>query len=189
MIILASQSPRRAELLNQIGVDHRIVPADIDESVLADDGPADYVERIAIGKAMTVHREHPDLPVLGADTAVVLDQRILGKPADRDDAIDMLLHLSGRTHEVLTGVAVQADVLHYRLNVSRVTFRPLSVQEAAAYWNTGEPADKAGAYAIQGLAAAFIERIEGSYSGIMGLPLFETMQILNAVGVHSRSGV
>jgi septum formation protein len=101
----------------------------------------------------------------------------------------MLLRLSGRTHEVLTGVAVVADHTEYRLNVSRVAFREISEQEAAAYWATGEPADKAGAYAIQGLAAAFIERIEGSYSGIVGLPLCEVMQLLNRVGVHSRAGV
>ena len=126
---------------------------------------------------------------LGADTAVVLDQRILGKPADRDDAIDMLLQLSGRTHEVLTGVAVLADRPHYRLSLSRVIFRDISAREAAAYWETGEPVDKAGSYAVQGLAAVFIERIEGSYSGIMGLPLFETMQILNTIGVYSRAGV
>lgn len=189
MIILASQSPRRAELLSQVGIDFRVVPALVDERVMADERAADYVERVAISKARTVHERHPELPVLGSDTAVVLDQAILGKPLDRDDAIGMLMRLSGRTHEVLTGVAVQAAQLHFRLNVSRVAFRRLTEREAAAYWATGEPADKAGAYAVQGLAAAFIERIEGSYSGIMGLPLFETMQILDAVGVHSRSGV
>lgn len=189
MVILASQSPRRADLLAQIGIEFRMQPADIDESMHADEGAADYVERVAVAKARTVHARFPDLPVLGADTAVVLDQQILGKPADRDDAIGMLLRLSGRTHEVLTGVAVVADHTEYRLNVSRVAFREISEQEAAAYWATGEPADKAGAYAIQGLAAAFIERIEGSYSGIVGLPLCEVMQLLNRVGVHSRAGV
>jgi septum formation protein len=189
MIVLASQSPRRAELLEQVGVEFRTAPAYIDESVHADERAADYVERVAVAKARSVRRAFPDYPVLAADTAVVLDQVILGKPRDRDDALDMLGRLSGRTHEVLTGVAVQAERLSYRLNVSRVVFRELSEQEAAAYWATGEPADKAGAYAIQGLAAAFIERIEGSYSGIMGLPLFETMRLLNALGVHGRAGV
>ena len=189
MIILASQSPRRAELLSQIGIEFRTHAADIDEHVRDDEGAADYVERMALSKASAVHVRYPDIPVLGADTAVVLGQRILGKPADRDDAIDMLLQLSGRTHEVLTGVAVLADRPHYRLSLSRVMFRDLSAREAAAYWATGEPADKAGGYAVQGLAATFIERIEGSYSGIVGLPLFETMQILNTIGVYSRAGV
>lgn len=189
MIILASQSPRRAALLAQVGIEFRTHPADIDESAFADEGAADYVERVAVAKARAVHALFPDLPVLGADTAVVLDQQILGKPADRDDAIAMLLRLSGRTHEVLTGVAVVTDEAQYRLNVSRVAFREVSEREAAAYWASGEPADKAGAYAVQGLAAAFIERIEGSYSGIMGLPLFETMLLLNRAGVHGRAGV
>jgi len=189
MIILASQSPRRAELLAQVDIEFRVEPAHIDERVRDDERAADYVERMAISKARAVHQAFPSHPVLGSDTAVVLDQAILGKPADRDDAIRMLLALSRRTHEVLTGVAVVSDRVDYRLNVSQVRFREISRQEAEAYWATGEPADKAGGYAIQGLAAAFVERIEGSYSGIMGLPLFETMQILRAIGVHSRSGV
>ena len=118
---------------------------------------------------------------------MVLNQTILGKPRGRDDAIRMLLSLSGRPHEVLTGVAVASgEATRYRLNVSRVFFRDISEQEAAAYWTTGEPADKAGGYAVQGLAAAFIERIEGSYSGIMGLPLFEAMQLLGEIGVTAR---
>lgn len=189
MIILASQSPRRAELLRQVGVAFRVEPAHIDEQVHADERAADYVERMAIAKARTVHLALPDHPVLGSDTAVVLDQTILGKPANREEGIRMLLALSRRTHDVLTGVAVMADRVHYRLSVSQVRFREISREEAAAYWETGEPHDKAGAYAVQGLAAAFIEHIEGSFSGIMGLPLFETMQILNEIGVHSRYGV
>lgn len=189
MIILASQSPRRATLLSQIGIEFRTHAADIDERIHDDEGAADYVERMALSKAAAVHDGYPDIPVLGADTAVVLGQRILGKPADRDDAVEMLLQLSGRTHEVLTGVAVLADQPHYRLSLSRVMFRDISAREAVAYWDTGEPVDKAGSYAVQGMAAAFIERIEGSYSGIMGLPLFETMQILHSIGVYSRAGV
>jgi septum formation protein len=190
MIVLASQSPRRAELLEQMGVDFRAEPARVDETVHADERAADYVERVAIAKARTVHRRFPDLPVLGSDTAVVANQTILGKPGGREDAIEMLLSLSGRPHEVLTGVALAtADATQYRLNVSRVIFRDISEQEASAYWTTGEPADKAGGYAVQGLAAAFIERIEGSYSGIMGLPLFETMQLLGTIGVHGRRPV
>lgn len=172
-----------------MGIAFRTAPADIDEQVLPDETPADYVKRIAVAKAQAVHAVHPGMPVLGSDTAVVVDELVLGKPADRNDAIRMLLTLSGRTHHVMTGVAVCHQQIDYALNISSVTFRAVSEQEAAAYWDTGEPADKAGAYAIQGLAAAFIQRIEGSYSGIMGLPLFETMQILKAIGVTGRLGV
>lgn len=186
MIILASQSPRRAELLDQVGVEFRAAPADIDEVVRDDERAADYVERIATAKAQAVRRQFPNHPVLGSDTAVVIDQTILGKPRDRDDAVRMLMTLSGRTHDVLTGVALVSDRTRYALNLSRVSFRPIDENEAAAYWATGEPADKAGGYAVQGLAAAFIERIEGSYSGIMGLPLFETMQLLGQIGVRGR---
>ena len=186
MSILASPSPRRADLLEQVGIDFRAAPADIDEFIHDDERAADFVERIAIAKAQAVRRQFPGQAVLGSDTAVVIDQTILGKPRDRDDAVGMLLTLSGRTHEVLTGVAVVSDRTRYALNVSRVSFRSVSEAEAAAYWATGEPADKAGGYAVQGLAAAFIERIEGSYSGIMGLPLFETLQLLEQIGVAPR---
>jgi septum formation protein len=186
MIILASQSPRRAELLAQAGIEFRAEPARIDERVLADERAADYVERIAVAKARAVQRDFSDYPVLGSDTAVVLDQEILGKPVDQADGIRMLLALSRRTHDVLTGVAVVADQVHYRLSVSQVRFREIGRREAEAYWATGEPDDKAGGYAVQGLAAAFVERIEGSYSGIMGLPLFETLQILNEIGVRAH---
>ena len=191
MIILASQSPRRAELLTQMDIDFRMEPAQVDETVHADERAADYVERVALAKAEVVHHRFPEFPVLGSDTAVVLNQTILGKPRGRQDAIAMLLSLSGRPHEVLTGVALTTadDVTQYRLSVSRVIFRDISEQEADAYWTTGEPTDKAGGYAVQGLAAAFIERIEGSYSGIMGLPLFETMQLLGTIGVHGRRPV
>jgi len=191
MIILASQSPRRAELLSQMDIDFRMEPAQVDETVHADERAADYVERVALAKAEVVHHRFPEFPVLGSDTAVVFNQTILGKPRDRQDAIAMLLSLSGRPHEVLTGVALTTadDATQYRLSVSRVIFRDISEQEADAYWTTGEPADKAGGYAVQGLAAAFIERIEGSYSGIMGLPLFETMQLLGTIGVHGRRHV
>ena len=189
MIVLASQSPRRAALLNQVGIEFLAAPADVDETVHADERAADYVERVALAKARAARATHPEIPALAADTAVVLDQTIFGKPVDQADGVRMLLALSGRTHDVLTGVALVADQVDYRLSLSRVRFRTLSEQEANAYWATGEPADKAGAYAVQGLAAAFIEHIEGSYSGIMGLPLFETLQLLNQAGVHSRYGV
>ena len=185
MIILASQSPRRAQLLRQMGVAFRPEPAEIDEAVRPDERAADYVERVAVAKAESVLRRFPGLPVIGSDTAVLLDQTILGKPAGRDESVQMLLSLARRPHEVLTGVALSTGgSTEYRLSVSRVFFREISEREAEAYWATGEPADKAGGYAIQGLAAAFIERIEGSYSGIMGLPLFETMQLLQGIGVR-----
>ena len=190
MIILASQSPRRAELLAQVGLRFRVAPASIDEAQLPGEDAADYVERIATEKAAAVQQRFPNDTVLGSDTAVVLDGTVLGKPTDRADGMRMLLALAGRTHQVLTGVAVlAAGRTHYRLSNSRVRLRDISPEEAAAYWATGEPADKAGGYAVQGLAAAFIERIEGSYSGIMGLPLFETVQILETVGVHKQWGV
>ena len=189
MIILASQSPRRAELLRQVGIAHHAVPADVDERALPGETPEDYVERVATAKARAVHAIHPDAIVLGSDTAVVLGTQILGKPVDRADGIEMLLSLAGRTHQVLTGVAIVGAQTRYALSRSQVRFRPLSAAEAADYWDTGEPADKAGAYAVQGRAAAFIERIEGSYSGIMGLPLFETLKLLSELGVRPHSDV
>ena len=184
MLILASQSPRRAALLSQIGIRFEVAPAAIEESVRPGERAEDYVRRMAIEKADAVRAQFPSSPVLGADTAVVLGTHILGKPEDRAEAIGMLLTLARQTHSVLTGVALHAAGVDYRLSHSRVTFGPISADQAAAYWDTGEPADKAGAYAVQGLAAAFITRIEGSYSGIMGLPLFETVQLLRTIGVH-----
>ncbi len=184
MLILASQSPRRAALLNQVQVPFSALPASVDETPLAMESPFDYVRRIATLKAQAVRRLRPDAAVLGADTAVVLDDRILGKPSDQTTAIEMLLTLAGRTHEVLTGITLIDDQTQYRLSTSRVTFRAISEQEAAAYWRSGEPADKAGGYAIQGLGAGFIRHIDGSYSGIMGLPLFETLALLRTIGVH-----
>ncbi len=184
VITLASVSPRRRELLNQIGVPHVVVGAHIDESVRAGELPHDYVQRMARSKALAVWNEHSSLPVLGADTTVVLDGATLGKPVDRDDALRMLARLSGRTHEVLTAVALATrGGVSLRVSVSSVRFRALSAEECAAYWDTGEPRDKAGAYAIQGRAAVFIESLQGSYSGVMGLPLFETVELLRAAGV------
>ena len=184
LVCLASVSPRRRELLTQIGVPHTIVGADIDESVRSGEAPRDYVLRMARQKALTVRERGETLPVLAADTTVVLDNNIFGKPHDRDDGLAMLGRLSGRTHEVLTAVALAStrDVT-LRLSVSTVRFRGLSPQECAAYWDTGEPRDKAGGYAIQGAAAVFIESLSGSYSGVMGLPLFETGELLRAAGV------
>jgi septum formation protein len=181
---LASVSPRRRELLVQIGVPHVVTGAHIDESALASELPRAYVQRMARTKAQAVWERDPSLPVLAADTTVVLDGIIFGKPRDRDDALRMLATLSGRTHEVLTAVALATrDGVTLRLSESRVTFRELTPAECAAYWDTGEPRDKAGAYAVQGFAAVFIESLAGSYSGVMGLPLFETAQLLQAAGV------
>jgi septum formation protein len=184
LVCLASVSPRRRELLAQIGVPYRVVGADIDESVRSGEAPRDYVLRMARQKALTVRERGETLPVLAADTTVVLDNTLFGKPRDRDDGLAMLGRLSGRTHEVLTAVALanSRDVT-LRLSVSTVRFRGLSPEECAAYWETGEPRDKAGGYAVQGAAAVFIESLSGSYSGVMGLPLFETGELLRAAGV------
>jgi nucleoside triphosphate pyrophosphatase len=184
VVTLASVSPRRRELLNQIGVPHVVVGAHIDESVLSGESPHDYVQRMARSKALAVWKEQPSLPVLAADTTVVLDGITLGKPVDREDALRMLSRLSGRTHEVLTAVALATHSgIELRASVSSVRFRMLSAEECAAYWETGEPRDKAGAYAIQGRAAVFVESLQGSYSGVMGLPLFETVELLKAANV------
>lgn len=181
-LYLASSSPRRRELLTQIGVPFHIVPASIDETPQAGESAVAYVERLARDKALAgLHflAQRADVCVLGADTAVVLDGRILGKPVDRADALAMLQALSGREHEVLTAVAVaNRDRCEARVVSSRVTFRSVSMEEAERYWETGEPQDKAGGYAIQGLAAVFVSRVEGSYSAVVGLPLCETAALL-----------
>jgi septum formation protein len=183
-VCLASVSPRRRELLEQIGVPHIVVGADIDEAALVGEAPRDYVLRMARQKALKVRERGEKLPVLAADTTVVLDDVIYGKPRDREDGLAMLGRLSGRTHGVLTAVALaDARGVELRLSVSTVRFRGLSPQECAAYWETGEPRDKAGGYAVQGGAAVFIESLSGSYSGVMGLPLFETAELLQAAGV------
>ena len=186
-IYLASGSPRRRELLQQIGVPFRVVGTSVDEAVRPGEVPAAYVERLAADKAdagWAASRDEADVPVLAADTAVVLGGKVLGKPADRRDAEDMLRQLSGRTHEVLTAIALlTVNGLESRISRSEVTFRSLAAEEIRDYWETGEPADKAGAYAIQGRAAIFIADLRGSYSGVMGLPLFETAELLSKAGV------
>jgi nucleoside triphosphate pyrophosphatase len=188
-IYLASGSPRRRELLQQIGVPFRVIGADLDETALRGESPLAYVSRLAQAKAglgWERSRASGHAPVLAADTAVVLEGGILGKPSGMKDAIAMLLKLSGRAHEVLTAVALRT-VTGSEVKVSRsvVTFRSIDSSEARAYWETGEPSDKAGAYAIQGCAAIFISDLKGSYSGVMGLPLFETAELLTAAGVPS----
>lgn len=188
-IYLASQSPRRRELLTQIGIAYRLLDVSVDESPLSpQEAAVDYVRRLALEKAQAGWqqvRERDPRPVLGADTAVVLDDCILGKPADRTEGLAILARLSGRTHSVYTGVALcWDDQAVVRVSVSEVTFRALDDAECAAYWASGEPCDKAGAYAVQGRAALFVTRIAGSYSGIVGLPLYETGELLRAAGVY-----
>jgi septum formation protein len=183
-IYLASGSPRRRELLGQIGVPFEVIRAGVDERVRSGEAAIEYVRRLAAAKAAAGRLAQDDAPVLAADTTVVFEGMILGKPENPEDAARMLLLLSGRTHEVLTAVALRSDRgLEVRVSHSLVTFRTIGSDEAAAYWDTGEPRDKAGAYAIQGRAAVFVAELRGSYSGVMGLPLFETAELLRAAGI------
>jgi len=181
-LYLASGSPRRRELLTQIAVPFLTQIAPIDENALPGESPIAYVERLARGKAqagLAALADTADAVVLGADTAVVLDGRILGKPADRDDALATLNALSGRSHQVLTAVALASrERLESRVVTSQVTFRALNQAEIEAYWASGEPQDKAGCYGIQGLAAVFVSQLQGSYSAVVGLPLCETAALL-----------
>lgn len=185
--MLASASPRRSELLHQLGIPHVIHAADIDETPRKGEVPLEYVLRMAMEKADACHASETVQAghslVLAADTCVVAEGLILGKPTDRQDGFRMLNLLSGKTHSVFTAVCLKdAEGIHHTsLSRSLVTMAPLTEQQIMAYWETGEPFDKAGAYAVQGVAAMFISRIEGSYSGIMGLPLYETAQLLALV--------
>jgi septum formation protein len=180
---LASTSPRRREILAALNLDFTVVHVDVDETPLVDEVPDDMVLRLAVAKAEAV-APGPGHLSLGADTAVVVDGRILGKPADEADCLAMLAALSGRGHRVVTGVALASvDLTRTVLSETKVYFRKISRDEALAYWQSGEPCDKAGAYAIQGLGGAFVERIEGSYSGVVGLPVFETVALLNEAGL------
>ena len=192
-IYLASRSPRRRELLAQIGVRYHLLLfrermgelPEVEEDSLHGEAPSAYVERMARSKAdagwrRMLQRNLPPAPVLAADTTVALNGKIYGKPANREHAADMLAALSGKRHEVLTGVALKNyDVIEFSLSVSEVTFAPLTAEDIAQYVASGESDDKAGAYAIQGRAARFVVEIRGSYSGVMGLPLYETGQLLD----------
>ena len=180
MIILASGSPRRQELLRQLGISFRQQVAEIDENPGDNESARDYVARLALEKARAVRSQlgNDEPPVLGADTTVVVEGRVLGKPRDQAHAREMLQLLSGRRHQVFSAVALVGTREEVRVNESCVWFRTLSAEEIDAYWRTGEPRDKAGAYAIQGVGAIFIERLEGSYSGVMGLTLYDTAQLL-----------
>ena len=183
-IILASASPRRAELLDQIGITYDIQSVDIYESPKQNESAEVLVQRLAVEKSQAI--PNTSKPVLGADTLGLIDEEILVKPNNLDHSIQMLTAMSGNWHEILSAVAITyKGNTNVRLNRNRVLFRNITRDEIISYWKTGEPQDKAGSYAIQGIAAMFIERIEGSYSGIMGLPLFETMQLLNNLGLGS----
>lgn len=191
--VLASSSPRRAELLKQIHLKFVVQAADIDESVLPNESPEHYVQRLSLAKAEAVWQQRVELaeqalPVIGSDTSVVIDKEILGKPANRAEAKSMLQCLSGRQHLVLTAVTVvyqnQTETV---LNTTQVNFRQLSESEIDDYIASSEPYDKAGGYAIQGYAAVFIESISGSYSAVMGLPLNETLQLINALKISEAS--
>jgi len=191
LIYLASASPRRSQLLAQIDIPHEVRPVEVDESPVAGEAPTQYVLRLARRKARTLWDRLPApqrLPVLAADTTVALEGEILGKPADLAEARVMLMRLAGRTHEVHTALAVlHAGGEAVRVSTSLVTFRDLSSAEIDWYWQTGEPADKAGGYAVQGRAAVFISHLAGSYSGVMGLPLFETWELLAPLlGLNAR---
>ena len=190
-LYLAAAPPRRRELLEQIGISYRLLSVETDELPQPGETPELYVLRLALAKSRAgraLLADGDQHPVLGADTAVVVDGLILGKPSHKADGLRMLGTLSGRDHHVYTGVALvgSGDRVLSRLSVSEVTFRPMSEQEIADYWASGEPADKAGGYGIQGLAARFIERLDGSYSGVMGLPLFETAELLKEAQRHGE---
>lgn len=183
-LYLASKSPRRAALLDQIGVRYELLDIAIDETWNGTESAEDFVRRLALEKARAGRRVmHARLPVLAADTEVVLDGRILGKPADRAAAIAMLQALSGRKHLVYSAVALADQREDVRLSVSRVEFRPITPDECARYADTGEPYGKSGGYGIQGSGALFVARLEGSFSGVVGLPLFETGALLEAAGI------
>jgi len=189
-VILASQSPRRRELLNLIGIAHEVRPADIDESAFPDEAPAAHAERLARSKADTLARELTDAVVVAADTIVVIDDLILGKPTDADDARHTLRRLAGRTHTVFTAVAVARDgELVSAVETVSVTVRPLDDVEIDAYVATGEPMDKAGSYGIQGYGAAIVERIDGDFFAVMGLPVVRLVRLLERVGVRYGFGV
>ncbi len=185
-LVLASASPRRMELLRQIGVSFTVVEHQVDETARAGELPQDYVQRLALEKARSAQAllTESALPVLGADTIVVCAGRILGKPRDREDALRMWQLLSDTEHQVYSAVALcQGERAEGRMSCTQVRFRALSAQDCERYWASGEPAGKAGAYAIQGLGALFVQSMTGSYTGVVGLPLFETAQLLAAFGV------
>lgn len=188
-VILASQSPRRRELLTLAGIPHEVCPADIDETVHPGERPVPHCERLARAKAHTLALEHPEALVIGSDTIVVIDGDILGKPRDRDDAIRMLGRLSGRSHTVHTAIAVaHRGETHSAVETVAVHFRALTRRQIEAYVDTGEPMDKAGAYGIQGCGATIVERIDGDYYAVMGLPLCRLITLVRDLGYDYAFG-
>jgi nucleoside triphosphate pyrophosphatase len=182
-IVLASGSPRRKQLLEMLRIPFRVIRPDVDETVLPGEEPAAYVRRLAGAKAAAVAPQAPGEVILAADTTVVLDGEIFGKPESPAHAVEMLSRLQARTHEVMTAVTVtRGDDMGHALDVSRVTFRPAERAALEAYVATGEPLDKAGAYAIQGLGAPLIDRVEGDFFGVMGLPLRLALDLLARFG-------
>ncbi len=184
-LILASSSPRRKNILETMGLAFAVISADVDESLREDESAADMVVRLAVAKTAAIAAQ-PGQITIGADTAVVLNEKIFGKPADAGDALRMLLELSGRTHQVMTGVAVATSAgVQSELCVSDVRFREISPDEAQRYWQSGEPRGKAGAYAIQGRGGVFVEAIMGSYTSVVGLPVFEAARLLRNAGLET----
>ena len=188
-VILASQSPRRRELLTLVGIAHEVRPADIDEAYLAGEHPKAHAERLACEKAAVVARDMPEALVIGSDTIVVVDGDVLGKPRDAAHAAEMLSRLSGRTHTVMTAIAVQLrGVVRSAVEEVEVTFHPLSAEQISEYIATREPMDKAGAYGIQGFGATIVSRVDGDYFAVMGLPLQKLVRLMESLGVHYRFG-
>ena len=186
---LASSSPRRGAILERMGLEFTAGGVDIDERQHAGESPDNMVVRLAIEKANAATYP-PETVIIGADTTVVLDGEVFGKPRDEADGLRMLAALSGRSHDVMTGVAVlSGQAVHSALSVTAVKFREIGPDEALEYWQSGEPGDKAGAYAIQGLAAAFVESVNGSYTGVVGLPVLETARLLQAAGIEPAAGL
>lgn len=189
-LVLASASPRRLELLQQLGLCSKVHPVDINEAVMANESPRDLVLRLALSKARAgsndMMQQGNELPVLGSDTVVEINGEILGKPADAEQAVDMLATLSGKLHKVYTAVAVVSRNSEYSgISSSEVEFVELTEDDIRSYVATGEPLDKAGAYAIQGIGGQFVKTLYGSYSGVMGLPLYETAKVLKACGIKT----
>ncbi len=185
-LILASASPRRLELLAQIGIRAKVQPADIDETPFADESGRELVERLAVAKCAAIESAHP---VLAADTVIVHGGQVYGKPQNKAHAVDMLLSLSGLEHTVITSVCVNAGEQSQSCTVeSTVTFAHIDEATAIRYWNTGEPEGKAGSYAIQGIGAMFVQHLNGSYSNVMGLPLYESAQLLSNIGLDCLAG-
>lgn len=184
-IILASASPRRKELLDQIKVIYKVYPVDLDETPLPNETPLDYVQRLAAEKSAVCKAQlNTETPVLAADTAVCWEGVIMGKPKNQADCLAMLTQLSGKTHQVYSAISLRGREHTQAVSITEVTFRCLTEREILDYWHSGEPVDKAGSYAIQGMGGVFVESIKGSFSGVVGLPLFETAELLSKQGIE-----